>query len=244
MKRPRTRAKIKIKSLNPAGPARQPRARARARRPNPELLAEHLKRIAQERASQAKPSQPSENSSETTTMLDVDAAKAIAARWRERFTDEAAFEASWTRYFDTATVPDAQRLEAWLAKDLAKDEIRHAGIVKEPLLPTRSSHQLSDCRHCGRRVACYGAPRRRHHHRPSRFRQGAYHVPDVNRGLPFMPSLAESRPARAGFSPAPPRQARRVVPRPATPCLASRPSGHVVSSPRRVFMSSVPPHRA
>lgn len=84
-----------------------------------------------------------------TTGVNVDEAKAIAARWRERFTDETAFETSWARYFDTATVPDAQRLEAWLAKDLAKDEIRSAGIVKEPMLPTRSRHQLSDCHHCG-----------------------------------------------------------------------------------------------
>lgn len=83
------------------------------------------------------------------TMLNVDDARDIAKRWRERFSDEAAFELSWSRYFDTATVPDAQRLEAWLAKDLVKDEVRHAGIVKEPVLPTRSRHQLSDCDHCG-----------------------------------------------------------------------------------------------
>ena len=82
-------------------------------------------------------------------MLTADDARAIAAKWRPRFKDEAAFELSWSRYFETATVPDGERLEAWVAKDQAKDEIMHAGIVKEPLLPTRSGHQLSDCSHCG-----------------------------------------------------------------------------------------------
>lgn len=51
--------------LNPAGPARHgTHARARAVAESPELLAEHLQRIAQERASHALPRQPSEKSSE------------------------------------------------------------------------------------------------------------------------------------------------------------------------------------
>lgn len=79
----------------------------------------------------------------------VDDARELAVEWRERFSSEAAFELSWSRYFETATVPDARRLEAWLAKDLAKDEIKHAGIVKEPLLPTRQRWAHSDCYHCG-----------------------------------------------------------------------------------------------
>jgi hypothetical protein len=82
-------------------------------------------------------------------MLTIDEAKALAGRWRAKFIDEAAFETSWSRYFETATVPDAGRLEAWLAKDLAKDEVVHAGIVKEPILPTRSRFTLNDCHHCG-----------------------------------------------------------------------------------------------
>jgi len=77
-------------------------------------------------------------------MFTVDDAKAIAAHFRPRFADEQAFEESWTRYFATATVPDQQRLEAWLTKDLAKDEIRHAGIVSEPLLPVRQRFHLND----------------------------------------------------------------------------------------------------
>jgi hypothetical protein len=84
-------------------------------------------------------------------MLSVDDARTIAARWREQFVDEAAFDVSWSRYFETATVPDVQRLEMWLAKDLAKDAVKHAGIVKEPLLPTRSRYTVgdeSDCQVC------------------------------------------------------------------------------------------------
>jgi hypothetical protein len=82
-------------------------------------------------------------------MLTASEARELARQWRERFIDESAFDLSWSKYFETATVPDQTRLEAWLAKDLAKDEIKHAGIVKEPLYPTRSGHQLSDCLHCG-----------------------------------------------------------------------------------------------
>jgi hypothetical protein len=85
---------------------------------------------------------------ENQTVLDVDEAREIAKRWRAKFTDEATFETSWARYFETATVPDQHRLEQWLAKDLAKDEVVHAGIVKEPLLPTRSRYDLGDCDHC------------------------------------------------------------------------------------------------
>jgi len=79
----------------------------------------------------------------------ADEARSIAIAWRSRFIDETSFEQSWSRYFETATVPDRSRLEAWLAKDLAKDEIVHAGIVKEPILPTHSRYDLGDCYHCG-----------------------------------------------------------------------------------------------
>jgi hypothetical protein len=84
-------------------------------------------------------------------MLTVDDARALAAAWREQFVDQAAFDASWTRYFETATVPDIERLEAWLAKDQAKDAVKHAGIVKEPLLPVRQRYTIgeeSECATC------------------------------------------------------------------------------------------------
>jgi hypothetical protein len=86
---------------------------------------------------------------EETGVLGVDDAKQIANRWRGQFADEAAFEASWSRYFETATVPDAGRLEAWLAKDQTKDAARRVGINSEPLLPIRQDLELSDCYHCG-----------------------------------------------------------------------------------------------
>ena len=80
-------------------------------------------------------------------MLSVDDAKRVAADWRPRFADDAEFEQSWSRYMDSATVPDVARLEAWLAKDVAKSEVKHAGIVTEPLLPVRQT--LPDgCYHC------------------------------------------------------------------------------------------------
>lgn len=81
-------------------------------------------------------------------MFTVDDAKAIAAHWRSQFVDEAAFDASWTRYFETATVPDAGRLEAWLAKDHAKDAVKYAGIVREPLLPQRQRFSVGDESSC------------------------------------------------------------------------------------------------
>jgi hypothetical protein len=82
-------------------------------------------------------------------VLSTEDARALAAKWREQFQDEASFERSWSRFFDMVGDPTAPRLEAWLAKDLSKDEILHAGIVKEPVLPTRSRYDLGDCVHCG-----------------------------------------------------------------------------------------------
>jgi hypothetical protein len=81
-------------------------------------------------------------------MLSPDEARDIAAVWRPQFIDESAFETSWTRFFEMVGDPTRTRLEQWLAKDRQKDEVVHAGVVKEPLLPTRSGFQLSDCRHC------------------------------------------------------------------------------------------------
>ena len=80
-------------------------------------------------------------------MLSVDDARRVAADWRPRFTDETEFELSWSRYMDSATVPDISRLEAWLAKDLAKSEVSAPASLAEPLLPVRQT--LPDgCYHC------------------------------------------------------------------------------------------------
>jgi hypothetical protein len=128
-------------------------------------------------------------------MLTVDDAKAIAARWREKFVDDAAFEVSWSRYFETATVPDTVRLEAWLLKDLAKDEVRHAGIVREPLLPTRSRYAETDCPHCA------GLGYVRVEVLPFDLRFGkALRCPDCNGGLRSEACTASSEPVGAGRS--------------------------------------------
>lgn len=81
-------------------------------------------------------------------MLSVDDAKQLAAVWRPRFKDESDFEASWARYMDTATVPDVGRLEAWLAKDLDRSEVKQIGAPHEPLLPQLSRYDLNGCYHC------------------------------------------------------------------------------------------------
>src|SRR5215471_11788288 len=39
--------------------------------------------------------------------------------------------------------PTAEKLHNWLAKDQAKDEIKHAGIVREPTLPTRQAEAFT-----------------------------------------------------------------------------------------------------
>jgi hypothetical protein len=49
---------------------------------------------------------------------------------------------------DSSTVYDRGRLEQWLTEDLAKDQVKHAGIVKEPLLPVRQNLVLGDCDVC------------------------------------------------------------------------------------------------
>jgi hypothetical protein len=91
-------------------------------------------------------------------VLTADEARDLAIQWRGRFTDEQTFETSWSRFFDMVGDPTVSKLEGWLAKDLAKDEVRHAGIVKEPLLPTRSrfTATLGECPTCGGDVhACH-----------------------------------------------------------------------------------------
>jgi len=98
-------------------------------------------------------------------MLSADQARAIANQWRPRFADEASFDQSWLRFFDMVGDPTAEKLHTWLAKDQAKDEIKHAGIVREPVLPTQQSPTViarfeaalereatipRDCWQCGR----------------------------------------------------------------------------------------------
>jgi hypothetical protein len=100
-------------------------------------------------------------------MLTVEQARDIARTWREKFTDEAAFELSWTRYFDPQ-YPREQSpgsLVAWLETDQQRDAIKAAGIVREPVLPTqqsptvvarfdaaleRDTHAVRDCWQCGK----------------------------------------------------------------------------------------------
>lgn len=95
-------------------------------------------------------------------MLTPSEARQIADNWRSRFVDVASFELSWSRFFELVGDPTIDKLNAWLAKDHAKDEVRHAGIVKEPLLPTRSrfTATLGECPTCGGDVhactSCHG----------------------------------------------------------------------------------------
>src|SRR5215469_8971587 len=109
-------------------PGRTSRARARRRRQR-----RHSLKIFQTKCGDAWPSRPS------VRMLSADQARTIATQWRPRFADEASFEQSWLRFFDMVGDPTAEKLHNWLAKDQAKDEIKHAGIVHEPTLPTQQS---------------------------------------------------------------------------------------------------------
>ena len=83
-------------------------------------------------------------------MISVAEAKSLAAEWRERFQDQAAFEVSWSRYFEMVGDLRPDSLEQWLAKDAAKDAAKHVGIVSEPLLPVRQNLDVneSSCRVC------------------------------------------------------------------------------------------------
>ena len=44
-------------------------------------------------------------------------AQELKEQWRLKFGDDVAFERSWSKYWQTATAPDATRLEAWLQRD-------------------------------------------------------------------------------------------------------------------------------
>jgi hypothetical protein len=90
-------------------------------------------------------------------MLTVEQARRIADHWRPQFCEEVSFEQSWSRFFSMVGDPTADKLETWLAKDQAKDAVIHAGIVREPLLPTSQDldSRIYDvllggtCPHCG-----------------------------------------------------------------------------------------------
>ena len=54
------------------------------------------------------------------------------------------------RFFEMVGDPDPSRLNFWLAKDQAKDAVRNAGIVREPVLPVRQNLPdfVDDCPVC------------------------------------------------------------------------------------------------
>lgn len=85
-------------------------------------------------------------------MLSVDEAHAVANTWRPRFADPDAFVTSWTRYMDM--VKPAGRspagLEQWLQTDAENDEVRAAGIIREPTLPVQQDVPalVDDCATC------------------------------------------------------------------------------------------------
>lgn len=83
-------------------------------------------------------------------MLTLEDARSIAGEYREQFIDTALFEQSWSRFFDMTGDPNPEKLRHWLDKDLAKDTVRHAGIVKEPVLPVRQDlpDLVDDCECC------------------------------------------------------------------------------------------------
>ncbi len=81
-------------------------------------------------------------------MLSVSEAQQIADQWRDRFADPAAFEQSWARFFEMVGDPNPLRLQDWLSKDQQKDAVRHAGIVSEPLRPTRQKFEVRDVNSC------------------------------------------------------------------------------------------------
>lgn len=76
-------------------------------------------------------------------MLSVETAREIAEQWRPRFIDESSFETSWNRFYEMTGDPTAEKLHTWLGKDQAKDAVRHAGIVREPVLPVQQDYDLS-----------------------------------------------------------------------------------------------------
>lgn len=87
-------------------------------------------------------------------MISREEAQEIASEWRKRFDDDESFERSWGNYWDTATVPDAGRLQDWLSKDLGRAEARAVGLTKGPLVPKPSTYELGTCDGCNGKGYC------------------------------------------------------------------------------------------
>lgn len=81
-------------------------------------------------------------------MISVTRAHEIGQHWREQFTDEAAYEESWRRFWAMVGDPTEDKLEQWLTKDQAKDAALNAGVTHEPVYPTRQRYTTTDCWHC------------------------------------------------------------------------------------------------
>jgi hypothetical protein len=81
-------------------------------------------------------------------MLTVDQARAIANQWRPQFVDDASFEQSWSRFFELVGDPTREKLHNWLAKDQAKDAVKHAGIIREPAVPQRQRFAVDEPDSC------------------------------------------------------------------------------------------------
>ena len=80
-------------------------------------------------------------------MLTVEQARDIANVWRPKFSEEDAFNTSWSRYMDMVKDQSPGSLETWLETDQQRDAVKAAGIVHEPLLPTRQESPVG-CWHC------------------------------------------------------------------------------------------------
>lgn len=61
-------------------------------------------------------------------MIATTEAQELRERWRMKFGDDGAFERSWRKYWETATVPDVTRLEAWLQHDYDRLQFTAASI--------------------------------------------------------------------------------------------------------------------
>ena len=76
-------------------------------------------------------------------MLTVEQARDIANVWRPKFSEEDAFNTSWSRYMDMVKDQSPGSLVAWLETDQQREAVRSAGIVREPVLPTRQSPEFT-----------------------------------------------------------------------------------------------------
>jgi hypothetical protein len=128
-------------------------------------------------------------------MLSPSEASDIAREWRPKFVDEEYFDKSWQRFFEMTGDPTSSKLENWLAKDQAKDQLVHMGVPREPLLPVQSQYRTNDCQHCGGN----GYVRVDVPHTHERFGK-ALRCPECNGGLrsELVAPPTESTPKRTG----------------------------------------------